>query len=251
VGWAVDPLTTLNEQDIPGCTKGTPDHIYDLITAVGQSGAAGGTAWNADLGHPCNVPASSPQITVGVGPGPVFVDCPDFIVEGEVSINSRDVIFQGNVHVKSDGILDLQNPAGDPGYVFFRDGTFTKDGQANVIIQYMAVYLSKTSRVNIAGGTNGILVWIAPNSGIFDDLALWSDSPMVHNWSGQGTLQMEGVFFTPLALAEYSGTSNQNQTKAQWVADKLLARGQGLLVIQPEFGRAVLFPTTPRTLLIR
>ena len=250
VGWAVDPLTVANEQDIPGCTAGTPDNIYDLINAVGQFGAAGGTAWNADLGQSCNVLADE-NVTVGVGGGPVFVDCPDFIVEGDVSINSRDVIFDGNVHVKSNGSLNIQNPAGNPGWIFFRNGTFTKDGQASLSIQYMAVYLSKTSSVNIAGGDFGTLIWIAPNSGPFDDLALWSDSPSVHSWAGQGQLLMEGVFFTPLALVDYSGKGSQNQTEAQWVADRLLARGQGQLVIKPSFGRAVIFPTTPRTTLIR
>jgi hypothetical protein len=62
---------------------------------------------------------------------------------------------------------------------------------------------------------------------------------------------MEGVFFTPLATGDYAGTAGQNQTKAQWIADKLVARGQGILVIQPEFGRAVEFPISPRTTLIR
>ena len=62
---------------------------------------------------------------------------------------------------------------------------------------------------------------------------------------------MEGVFFTPWALADYSGTSGQNQTEAQWVAYRLVARGQGLLVIKPEFGRAVTFNFDPRTTLIR
>lgn len=40
-------------------------------------------------------------------------------------------------------------------------------------------------------------------------------------------------FFTPLATGDYSGTSGQNQTDAQWIADKLIARGQGTLVILP------------------
>jgi hypothetical protein len=62
---------------------------------------------------------------------------------------------------------------------------------------------------------------------------------------------MEGVFFSPQATADYSGTADQNQTKAQWIADKLIARGQGVLVVQPEFGRAVEFPVAPQTTLIR
>jgi hypothetical protein len=59
------------------------------------------------------------------------------------------------------------------------------------------------------------------------------------------------VFFTPLATADYSGTSGQNQTNAQWIADRLIARGSGMLVVQPAFGRAVEFPQAPQTTLIR
>ena len=247
--WAVDALTA-PEQDIPGCTDGTAANIYDLINTVGQSGKAGGLAWVADLGKACNVLADE-TATVGSGSRPIFVDCDNFIVEGDVAINGRNVIFKGNVEVKSQGSLEIQSPAGNPGWTFFRDGTFTKGGQSSLSIQYNAVYLSKTSSIDIAGGSNGALVWIAPDSGPFDDLALWSDSPFTHFWAGQGQLQMEGVFFTPWALADYSGTSGQNQTEAQWVAYRLLARGQGLLVIKPEFGRAVTFNFDPRTTLIR
>ena len=247
--WAVDALTA-PEQDIPGCTDGTAANIYDLINTVGESGKVGGVAWVADLGNDCTVLADENVTVAPFGPH-IFVDCEDFNIQGDVAINSRDVIFDGNVHVSSHGSLEIQNPAGNPGWVFFRDGVFKKDGQASLSIQHMAVYLSKRSWIDISGGSDGALSWIAPNSGPFDDLALWSDSPKTHFWAGQGQLQMEGVFFTPWALADYSGTSGQNQTEAQWVAYRLVARGQGLLAIKPEFGRAVTFNFDPRTTLIR
>ncbi len=247
VSWAVDPLTTSNEQDIPGCGDGTSDHIYDLINAVGSSGSAGFTDWTT-LGHPCLVPSSSPPITVT---GDVRIDCATFTVQSDVQIVGN-VIFDGDVNVTSGTAhLDVHNSLGSPGWTFFRDGTLTKDGQADLTFLYTAVYMSKTSNVAVSGGNDGKLVWVAPNSGNFDDLALWSDSATTHSWAGQGELRMEGVFFTPLALADYSGQGSQNQTEAQWVADKLLARGQGQLVIRPEFGRAVEFPILPRTTLIR
>ena len=156
-------------------------------------------------------------------------------------------LFDGDVNViSSDGHLDVQNTLGSPGWAFFRDGTLTKDGQAHLTFNYTVVYMSKTSRVAMAGGT-GSLIWIAPDSGDFDDLALWSDSPLTHYWAGQANLIMKGVFFTPLATGEYSGTGGQNQTKAQWIADKLVARGQGILESLLEFDRAVEFPVSLRT----
>ncbi|MCH8333179.1 Coenzyme F420 hydrogenase/dehydrogenase, beta subunit C-terminal domain [Candidatus Sumerlaeota bacterium] len=83
---------------------------------------------------------------------------------------------------------------------------------------------------------------MAPEQGDFDDLALWGDSATTHLWAGQADLTLEGVFFTPLAQAEYAGTSGQNQIHAQFVAYRLHARGQGFLVVAPGLGRTVEFP---------
>jgi hypothetical protein len=189
-------------------------------------------------------------MTVPPVTGDVWVDCADFIVEGDVTIIG-DVIFQGNVHVKSDGKLEILNTSADPGWAFFRGGRFKKDGQASLIIEQTAVYLSKLSWTEISGGNTGALRWIPPDNGNFKNLALWSDSPLTHFWSGQGVLEMVGVFFTPLATADYSGTSGQNQTDAQWIADKLVAHGQGKLTIQPLFDFPVKRDDTPRSTLIR
>ncbi len=249
VGWAVAALTVGNEQDIPGCTAGDPDHIYDLINAVGQFGKpAGFTAWNADLGHPCTVDSSNPGIVVTNGK--VWIDCPVFTIKSLVRINGF-VVFDGDVNITSGTAhLDLNNSLGSPGWAFFRNGALTKDAQADLTFNYTAVYMSKTSQLVMSGGS-GSLTWIAPDSGDFDDLALWSDGSLPHFWAGQASLVMEGLFFSPLATADYSGTSGQNQPTAQWVADKLTARGQGRLTIRPFASRGVFFPGVPPTELIR
>ena len=247
VSWAADPLTAGNEQDIPGCTFGTNDHIYDLIIQVGQNGPVGGhTRWTS-LGYPCNIPSSHPPILENRD---IWVDCNNFSVRTDVQINGN-VVFDGDVAVTSGSAhLNVSNPPGNPGWVFFRGGELSKGGQAALTFSHTAVYMSKTSEVTLTGGS-GSLTWIAPNTGPFDDLALWSDSPIEHRWAGQASLTMEGVFFTPLATAVYIGGSGQNQTEAQWVADKLEAGGGGALVVKPAFGRAVEFPLAPQTILIR
>ncbi len=249
VTWATDPLTTANEQDIPGCTLGTPAHIYTLIATVGQSGQpVGFSRWTA-AGYPCDIPSSYPGISVS---GDWWIDCTaGFTVRAPVEI-SGDVVFSAGVNVTgSTGHLTINNTLQSPGYAFFRDGTLTKDGSGHLSFLYTAVYMSKTSGVSMAGG-DGSLTWIAPDTASFDDLALWSDSPQVHNWAGQANLTMTGVFFTPLATGAYSGTSGQNQTDAQWVADKIVAQGQGTLVIRPSYNRAVDYIVqNPITVLIR
>jgi hypothetical protein len=249
LSWATDALTVANEQDIPACSGTPAPNIHNLIAFVGSSGQPSGfSRWTAS-GYPCDVPSSNPPITVS---GNWWIDCPTFNVRALVRINGS-AVFNGGVNVTSAaGHLNIQNTLGGPGYAFFRNGTLTKDGSAHLTFQYTTVYLSKTSRVALSGGA-GSLTWVAPNLSTyqFDDLALWSDSPATHNWAGQAALSMEGVFFTPLATADYSGTAGQNQTAAQFISDKLVARGSGQLVIRPVEGRAVEFPTIPHTTLIR
>ncbi len=245
VSWAVDPLTDANEQSIPGCS-GSPDHIYDLINFVGQNGPVGGyTNWTT-LGHSCDIPSSSPGITVS---GNVRINCPTFTVRKGVQIDGN-VVFDGDVIVTSDAHLNINNSLGSPGWAFFRGGTLDKNGSADLTFNYTMVYMAKNSRVAMSGGT-GSLVWIAPDSGNFDDLALWSDSDLVHDWAGQANLAMEGVFFTPWGQAVYRGQGGLSVTKAQWIAYRLYATGQGALVIRPDVDRAVPFIGVPETTLIR
>lgn len=251
--WAVPALTTGNEQDIVGCMAGGPAHIYDLIDQVDENtSVAGFQNWNADLSLPCDVPSSNPGISIT--DENVRVDCTTFTVRGSVSITNGNVVFDNDVIVTAGTASNptrftIDNSA-SPGWAFFRDGTLDKNGSAHLTFDNTAVYMSKDSGVRMSGG-DGSLTWIAPDSGPFDDLALWSDSPAVHEWAGQANLVMEGVFFSPWALADYAGTAGQNQTNAQWIADKLVARGQGKLVVTPKFEFPFKVDSVPRTTIIR
>jgi hypothetical protein len=60
---------------------------------------------------------------------------------------------------------------------------------------------------------------------------------------------MEGVFFMPRAKVEYVGGSSQLQTSAQFIADKLDARGNSALVVAPADGRSISFEGTGTTLI--
>jgi hypothetical protein len=203
---------------------------------VGQNGSvAGFTNWTS-LGHSCNLGSSAPSIAITDN---IRIDCAAFTVRNNVEIRG-DVVFDGDVNVTSSGDFTVRSSLGSPGFAFFRDGVLVKDGSAKLTFEYTAVYMSRTSQVRMSGGT-GKLVWIAPDSGDFDDLALWSDSPLTQFWAGQTDLTMEGVFFTPLATADYAGTSGSNNTNAQWIAYRLLARGGGTLVVRPSVGRGVEF----------
>jgi hypothetical protein len=229
--WATDPLLAADGQDIPGCTDGD-DHIYDLIRFVGSSGDPGGyQQWSP--AHPCVVTTAITPAT-----GNWWVNCPDFDVKDVVTFDGN-VIFDGNVNVTSDtGALTIDNSGDGDGFAFLRGGILTKDAGADLALLDTFVYFSNTSYITMVGG-NGSLEWIAPTAGDFTNLALWSDSGVAnHVWAGQAILDLEGIFFVPWATVEYAGQSSQIQVSAQFIADRLWARGQGALVLKPEIGRA-------------
>lgn len=255
VAWATDALTTGNEQNIDGCSEGGSPAIYNLIQEIGPPGspplAGGYQTWPTDSPHnSCTVDPGDGPISVS---GKWWIDCPVFDVKDRVVFNDGDVVFEGDVNVTSStGDLAIINGDADPHIAFLRDGVFNKDSHAHLTLVNVSMYASKLSSVTMSGG-GGTLDWRAPNlDGYeFDDLALWSDSAATHEWAGQSTLTMSGVFFTPLALADYSGTSGQNHTDAQFIADKLVARGQGKLEVAPIFGHAVGIRPPPVTVLLR
>ncbi|RPI24426.1 MAG: hypothetical protein EHM57_02745 [Actinobacteria bacterium] len=247
LSWATEPLTTANEQDIPGCPDTPAPHIDDLIVAVGESGMPGGFSNRWTDSFSCSIPSSNPPVVLS---GNWWIDCSSLAVNATVEIDGGSVVFEGDVDIRASGVLSIDNSAGSPGWMFLRGGEVKKAGQGTLILRETAVYASKGSSVSMAGGS-GSLVWIAPRSGDFADLALWSDSADVHSWSGQANLDMGGVFFTPWATAEYSGGAGQNQVRAQFIADKLNASGNGALFVAPEFGHAVQFPVEPQSVLIR
>ena len=98
----------------------------------------------------------------------------------------------------------------------------------------MMGYFSQTSTVSIGGG-DGSITWTAPSTGPFEDLALWSDSPLDGAFGGQSNLVMDGAFFMPLAKLTYTGQGD-NDVTAQFIARKLLAKGQGFVKLTPTRG---------------
>lgn len=111
--------------------------------------------------------------------------------------------------------------------------------------------MAKGTRIALSGNGSGKLTWIAPDTGVFDDLALWSDSTLIQDWAGNAALTMEGVFFTPLATGQHTGNGGLAQVNAQWIADKLWLGGNGTLVIRPQYGRAIEPPKAQGSTLVR
>jgi hypothetical protein len=245
VRWASPALTAANQQDIDPCeeTAIRDPYIYDLIQEVGPSGTPDGSfaLWSAQP-YGFNVGGT---VTHN---GNVVVDGPLQISGGNVTINGN-AVFNGGVTITSTGSLTINSPSNEP-WAFFRGGRLRKGGQASLFINNTMVYVSKNSAVELTGGGTGRLTWTAPVSGPFEALALWSDSPSVHSFSGQAALNMEGIFFMPWATASYQGNGDMQQTNAQWIAWRVSAGGNGALRIAPPVGNALTF-RDHMTILIR
>lgn len=247
VGWEIDP-----------CEDPAAPNIDDLVNDYGGIGAPSGfNSWTG-AGYPCTI-SGAPGTTVTVPAGDWYIDCAPFSVKRTVIFQGGDVVFDGDVVLEASGVLAINsNPAGGLPYTstssaaiaYFRGGAISKAGDASLVLHNTTVYFSETSSMTLQGG-GGYLVWTAPTSGVFEDLAMWSESTVTNDMAGQANLELEGVFFAPWARILYRGNGAQQQVEAQFIARTLSTEGQGLLVVRPGFDRAVLFPDTPQTSLIR
>jgi Flp pilus assembly protein TadG len=247
-GWEIDP-----------CPDPPAPHIDSLVSGYGNTGTTppGFTRWTS-TGRSCTV-EGPPGTTIVVPPGDWRIDCPTFSVKRNVIFQSGNVIFDGDVVVESTGSLAINSdpsggvpfaPDSTAAIVYVRDGTIRKAGGASLILHRTVAYFAASSKLTMQGG-NGSLVWSAPTTGVFEDLAMWSEATATNDLAGQASLDLEGVFFAPWARITYRGNGAQQQVEAQFISRTLSTTGQGRLVVRPEFDRAVLFPSSPQTRLIR
>lgn len=246
-GWEIEP-----------CPDPAAPHLDNLTSRYGGTGTpAGFNTWTG-AGYSCTV-SGGPGTVIIVPAGNWRVDCSKLTVNAPVIFQGGDVIFDGDIDLAADGVLAVNtNNSGSFPYsaastaavAYMRDGELKKAGGASLLLHNTLAYLSPTSNTSMQGGT-GTVVWTAPTSGSFEDLAMWSDGSTVHGFAGQAALDLEGVFFAPWARISYTGNGAQSQVKAQFIARALSTSGQGTLIVRPGFDRAVLIPATPQSRLIR
>lgn len=226
---------------IDGCDDPPDPNIDELIAALQGPGQPAGYASFTGAGYSCN--ESGNRI---VPPGNWYVDC-SLSVSGSVIFTGGNVVFANGFSVQSSGLLAVNTtavaltPATNAAVAYVQSGEVKKAGQGRIMFNNTFVYFSPTSTVSMSGGS-GALVWIAPLSGDFEDLALWSDSTLDHKLAGQANINLEGLFFTPLARVTYQGNGSQVQVAAQFISRKLEVGGNGNLLIKPRLDRAVIIP---------
>lgn len=177
----------------------------------------------------------------------VWFDCsPRLVVNGgSVVIDSdADVVMDGDLDMRSDGTFVMnQGGAGDQ-FLFVRDGgDILKVAQATIEFNRTFVLL-EDGFLDLVGGSGG-LVWTAPTdpAGVFEDLALWSESPSPHELGGQAGNTLTGTFFTPYANPfVLKGQAGQLQTSAQFLTRKLEVTGFTEVRMEPDPETSTLIP---------
>jgi hypothetical protein len=234
VGWEIDP-----------CTETPAPYIDNMVASLGGPGIpVGYLAWQADLSNAC-----SPAAPLVVPPGNYYIDCPNFR-PGDVTFQGGNIIFEKNLSMTGSDTLVINNPAVTESIVFFRStGAISMTG-GSLTINHATVHMSDHHNTDISI-TGGDISWSAPTTGVFQDLALWYESTQDVKFAGGGALDLDGVFFAPVAEIGYQGNGGQSQVSAQFVSRRLRVGGNGTLVVRPSWERAVLFPFDPQTDLIR
>ncbi len=239
--------------EIVPCLAPPAPHIDNLVSALGGVGTpAGYTSWTG-AGYSCNTSA------VVVPAGNWHMDCNNFRVNDTVVFQGGNLVFDGDVQLNGSGILAVNaDPSGGPPFspdtdaaiMYMRDGRISKAGGSGILLHQTALYMSDSSDISMTGG-GGAIIWTAPVSGNFDNLAMWAESSGTIGLSGGSTMDLEGVFFAPWATISYQGSGSQVQVAAQFIARRLDVGGNGRIVVQPSFTDAVLFPFAPQSQLIR
>ena len=226
------------------CPDTPAPHIDNLVASDwGGTGlpTPGFTPWTS-------VSTCTPAADVTLPAGNWWVDCPGgLIINGvDVEFPSGDIVFDGDVDLRSSGTLTVNSAATSDSIVYIRDGAgvggdLLKGAQSSITMNRTFVYLAD-GVVDLVGGSGG-LAWSAPTGGDFEDLALWSESSAQHEIGGQAGNTLTGTFFTPLADPfSLTGQAGQFQTDAQFLSRRLEVKGQGEVLMKPDPDRQTLIP---------
>jgi hypothetical protein len=251
-------------------------YIDNLNTTIGQSGIPTGFCnLNAKPANGCpTVPGYATKgVSCGLSSSDPAVNVPagnwDITCKGGMSISTNVTFATGSNVVVDDGLstganngsvsLNAVTPgtcdAAQPNvYMFFRgSGGFSKGAQSSMTLCHTMVYLTgakpngnSTPPTLDFGAGSGSLTWVAPSSGPFNGLALWSEGAggnFPHNIGGQASLVLQGVFFMPYADPfTFTGQGALYQTQAQFVTFRMNIAGQGTLTMVPSPSNALTIP---------
>jgi hypothetical protein len=223
------------------------DHVTSYAGPIGSLPNSSWRRWTEEPGHSCNL---SPGTVIEVSGSNWLIDChPGFIVNGAtVRIHGGNVVVDGDIDLRSSGVLEINPSGSNDHFVYVRDGDLKKVAQASINFTRTFVLL-QDGVINLVGGSGG-LVWIAPTEGVFEDIALWSESASAHELGGQAGNELTGTFFTPYADPfVLKGISGQLQTDAQFLTRRLRVTGFTEVLMKPDPETSTLIPIRGVTLI--
>ncbi len=238
---------------ISPCLETPATHIDDLDVAYGALAGVPPMGafqrWTTNLDgtprYPCTVDDTTwGPATIAVA-GDWWVDCPGGLIISNtktVVFSAGNVVFDGNIDLRSFGTLQVNPAPSSDHVVFIRDGgELLKGAQTSISLEQTFVFL-QNGRIDIGAGTGG-LTWTAPLAGNFEDLALWSEAPLQHQIGGQAGNTLTGTFFTPFSDPfVLTGQAGQFQTDAQFITRRLEVKGQGEVKMHPDPDRSTPIP---------
>ena len=232
---------------ISPCLDAPAPYIDQLVVAYGDPAGISpmGISQRWTDFYQCTVDDTTwalPTISVS---GNWWVDCPGGLIISNskvVEFNAGDVVFDGNIDVRSFGVLRINPSPSSDHVVFVRNGgELLKGAQTSIALEQIFVFL-QDGRIDIGAGVGG-LTWTAPVAGNFEDLALWSEASHQHQIGGQAGNTLTGTFFTPFSDPfVLTGQAGQFQTDAQFVTRRLEVKGQGEVKMHPDPDRTTLIP---------
>jgi len=254
----------------------TPPYIDNLKAAIGTNGLPAvtngvGTAYQSwKAAFSCN-----PAGTISVS-GNWVVDCNGGLNIGNgtnVEFKNGNVVFDGGFQMTG-GTLKFNtnntNAALPPickppavttpctgyaspeaSFVYIRKGDINITGGVLTVNKAMVYVKDGYVKVNSSPP-----IWLAPNDGPFNYLALWSDQPATSNnlsknsMAGGTGVQLSGIFFVPEAAPfSLTGGGTWGQQNAQFIAFQLQVSGGGSLTMSPDPQKSIKTPTLAGTLI--
>lgn len=195
---------------------------------------------------PCTVAAPGIVIT---GASHVYVDCPDFVVDTDVTFLGTSLTVNGNVSITDQGCLAVNDSTCNAGGIVSQDadvfvrGTFTKSIKGRAALPRTLLYTRGALQVGVDPDTtigNSTLLWSAPTLGDFEDLLFWSESSAPMVLGEQKNVSLEGTLVAPnapLALNPRDGGAGVTTTM-QVISRTLRVSGDGTFRLQPTPDRA-------------
>ena len=239
---------------ISPCLDAPAPHIDNLVVAygapVGVPPMGAFQKWtvfpDGTPRYPCQVDDTTwVPATIAVA-GDWWVDCPGGLIVGNsktVQFSAGNVVFDGDIDIRTFATLQVNPVPASDHVVFIRNGDLKKGAQSSIFLRQAMVFL-QNGRIDIGAGAGG-LIWTAPLLPMsnFEDLALWSESPLQHDIGGQATNTLTGTFFTPFASPfKLTGQAGQFQTDAQFITRRLEVGGQGEVKMHPDPDRSTPIP---------